>query len=802
MLKKDIYATISTDFDRNAPHLKKVTKEMTPRQMREFYLFQTENALKDWEKQNFSIKDNPPFKLELDTPITFRMTPEIAKKISLRAQVEAFAAEAKISTGGVRENQNVTCPWDHRYRINEYMIALIAESLSAMVKELQPERVAKLPDISIEQIREKFGAENISIVESIFQKSLPEIIEFVKKNPVRIVGGEVRANTARFSEITARIYAANGLYVFMNDRESGATSSAIFMWSFLTYLLGLSGGDFFTSSHGAPQKMSDKILAPDGAQYLPDQYAKIVEHMWRILEKIESEGYDFKLAAPNDPHIMRRLRYEDCAALYSSYLRRGPASDRVLNMIKEATEKGLRLKLDFFGGAGYKTLSAIFKKLGVFSVFESGLIRTEEDPFFHNIGFAVAPKKNSDELEVIHLSVDASIPKVLESAGYDQLLKDAKDGQIVFNVDPDVDRFVGCQLLPASEKAALDKLGILYNTLADGRLLALFSPNQLFLMIAHNDMVMSQHDGDWSDYANFDIHTYVSALAWDEWADFNNIPVLRVPVGFKEIAAIERAVEKGLKNSKDGEFDVANESGQKIHLKGNPKLHHAGEESGGKIGGPKVPIYNILGEFVIAMREKSSGEACFSAVAMQAGLYLESLKSSDPTKVYLHNYLRQIFDECGIVNMMESRGDIIHYNEAIIDPVELAAAKKEGLEQRNLFNSFFRNIAQAYKNGSTSITGEPISLDVVKQLLTEAIPVMKQQFENLEEIDIWSDGLQFWFKHGTGIRDICLRPSGTDAKSKVYFDGTDKSLMQHSFNEGFAKVLGTRTELYKKYIKG
>ncbi len=795
------FKTNLIDFDTCLPHLQQVTKDMTPRQMREYYLFQTDKALSEWEDRNFCVKEYPPFNLSDPTETGFFMTAEFAKKINLRGQVEAFAKEAKISTGGVRENQNVLCSWDHRYRINEYIIALLAESLSIMVKEIHPRRMANLPQTDIEDIKTNISEDARKTIESIFGMSLEEIVNFVKKNPVRIVGGEVRANTPRYTAIMTRIYAANGLYVFNMNTDKGCTTSTIFMWSYLTYMLGLSGGDFFTSSHGAPQKMSDKILAFDGAQYLPDVYEKIVEKMWIILDKIESSGYQFRLSAARDPHIMRNLDYDNTAKLYADYLRMGPASEKALDTIKEAANKGLRLNLDFFGGAGYKTLSAIFKELNIFNIFENGLIRTNEDPFFHNIGFSVAEKKNTPgELEVIHLSVDASIPKVVASASYDTILKGAPDGQTVFNVDPDADRFVGCQLLPASAMSDLQELGILYNVLEDGRLLALFSPNQLFLMIMHNDMIQSKIDGNWDNYSNFDIHTYVSAIFWDEWAEYYSIPVIRVPVGFKEIAAIERIVENSLKESRGASFTVSNELNHVITLSQNPKLHHAGEESGGKIGGPRKPIYNVLGEFIIAMREKSSGEACVSAVSLLSRLYLESKSSGDISKLFLHNYLREIFNEAKILNMMESRGDIIHYNEAIIDPDELAKAKQEGLAQRDLFNSFFRDLGLAYKSGITAVTREKLPLETVKNILSEAIPVMKNLWNNLEDIYVWSDGLQFWFEKGLEIRDICLRPSGTDAKSKVYFDGTDKEKMNYYFKEGFAKVKGDRSELYRKHI--
>jgi phosphomannomutase len=791
--------TMDVPLDKNKEYLTMITPHMTAQQMKEYYIYQTFRSLEAWEEQNgYRISENPPFDLQNSSSTSFLMTPEIAHKINLRKQVEDFAKESQVSTAGVRENQNVLCPWDHRYRINEYIFALIAESLSAMVKELHEERMMGIARVSADEVRKNLGAENMKLVEEIYGMKLGEIIDFVIKNPVRIVGGEVRANTPRFIDLVSRIYAANGLYVFLMESPENRDTSSIFMWSYLIFILGLSGGNYFTSSHGAPQKQSDKILSFDGSQYLPNHYVLLVKHMTKIMDEIEAKGYTFKLAAKNDPHLMHRLTYERVAKLYANYLRVGPASPHALELIHRAAGEGLRLKLDFFGGCGYRTISSVFRDLGILEIFDNGFIRTDEDPFFHNIGFKLAPKKSAPhELEVIHLSVDASLKQVVETAGYGEILKDAQPGQVVYNVDPDADRFVAGQVVPSTEKKALDELGINYMELPPDKLFAIYSPNQLFLMIADNDMVQAQADGSWKHYSNFDIHTYVSALSWDEWAEHNGIPVLRVPVGFKEIAAIERKVEEAMAHHKGESFDVENELGQAITLGAHPKLHHAGEESGGKIGGPRVPIYNLLGEFVIAMREKSSGEAAFSAVALQSRLFIESLgKNRD--LIYLHTYLRDIFRRNAIANSMEFRGDIIHYNEAIIDPAELAKAKAEGIGQRDVFNHFFREIAVAYRAGDKDAR---ISLDDVRRVLIEALPHMKDEWESLRDIDLWSDGLQMWFKEGCRVRDICLRASGTDAKSKVYFDGSDKDFLKKLYAENFENFTPRPSALYLTLIK-
>ena len=107
----------------------------------------------------------------------------------------------------------------------------------------------------------------------------------------------------------------------------------------------------------------------------------------------------------------------------------------------------------------------------------------------------------------------------------------------------------------------------------------------------------------------------------------------------------------------------------------------------------------------------------------------------------------------------------------------LWAAKKEGIAERVEFNAWFEKIAKSLESGEQS-------LDQVKATLTQAIPGLKGLWSALESISVWSDGLQFWFAdNDNGIRDICIRPSGTDAKTKIYFDGTDKQALKATFEE-------------------
>ena len=85
-------------------------------------------------------------------------------------------------------------------------------------------------------------------------------------------------------------------------------------------------------------------------------------------------------------------------------------------------------------------------------------------------------------------------------------------------------------------------------------------------------------------------------------------------------------------------------------------------------------------------------------------------------------------------------------------------------------------------------------------ILKEALPDMKNDWDNLTDIDVWSDGLQFWFKEGGLIRDICIRPSGTDAKSKVYFDGKDKNYLENVFTRNFENFSPQITGKYRDLL--
>ena len=144
-------------------------------------------------------------------------------------------------------------------------------------------------------------------------------------------------------------------------------------------------------------------------------------------------------------------------------------------------------------------------------------------------------------------------------------------------------------------------------------------------------------------------------MSWDEWAKANDIAVVNVPVGFKEIANIMKKVELKLKKNPNEEVKVFDVFGQEINLGKSPRLIFGGEESGGMIMGGEEMIKSLSGREAIAMREKSATEAILVASALSSKLEEEHKTMSE--------YLLEVFKDNGINGQFDTRVDIAYYNE-------------------------------------------------------------------------------------------------------------------------------------------
>ena len=651
-----------------------------------------------------------------------------------------YAKEAKVSTAGIRGPQNILFPQDTRFPIN-----LVGIVLATLAKAL----VAK----------EKYADKRI----------------------IKVAGCEVRYNSQLFLDAIARIQAANGIETLV---PVGKKTIPIWLASFLAFKLDLLGGEYITSSHGISVKNATKDLNSQGSQYLPEESMEFVDKIQKIFDEVNKNGsYEIKISAKDNPLINESVMksIDDGVDLYVEYLKSGVAKDVNLNLIKNFKSK---IVIENVGGSAYRTLSRVLKKLDIEDKFV--WFNIEEDPFFHSIGkYDVTPK---GEKVFYDYSVDATVLAkkadgtkffpVIDTLHYDEKLKQYPIGTVVLITDPDHDRLTITQTESSDRISELKSLGIDYIDFGDGRVLTVFTANQAFLMLMDFWAKQLKVQGLWENHPRFMIKTTASALSWDEWAKNNGVKVVNVPVGFKEIANIMKKVELKLKNNPNDNVVVDDVFGISIDLGVNPRLLFGGEESGGMIMGTEELIKSQHGRCAVAMREKSATEAIVVASALVSKL--------EESGIYLSQYLKEVFSDNNIIGKFDTRVDIAYYNESEPDINKLKEAKITGEALRTKNDMFYLSMAIAKRQ-------ELISLNDIKAVLNDNFNKDGLSFDNLKSIKFVGDGTYLEFDD----KYIEIRPSGTDAKTKAYGGGLDKSEI-----EKYATVLGNYSgDRTKKHIE-
>ncbi len=617
----------------------------------------------------------------------------------------------------------------------------------------------------------RFPINLVGIVLATLAKALAAKEKYSGKEIVKVAGREVRYNSDLFLDAIARIQAANGIKTLV---PKGRKTIPIWLASFLAFKLDLLGGEYITSSHGISVKNATKDLNSQGSQYLPEESMEFVNKIQEIFDKTEKNGtYEIKISAADNPLIDEKVlgSVDDGVDLYVEYLKSGVAQKNSLDLIKALKDK---IVIENVGGSAYRTLGRVLEKLDIADKFV--WFNIEEDPFFHSIG------KYNKNGAFYDYSVDATVIAkrengekffpVIETMHYDEKLKDMPIGTAVLITDPDHDRLTITQTESVSRIPELEKAGIDYIQLNHDTILTVFTANQAFLMLMDFWAKQLKTQGLWNKHPRFMIKTTASAISWDEWAKKQGVKVVNVPVGFKEIANIMKKVEAQLGR----EVVVDDVFGNPINLDQDPRLLFGGEESGGMIMGTEELIKSEHGRCAIAMREKSATEAIIVASALISNL----------DKTSLSEYLVQIFNENEIIGRFDTRVDIAYYNESEPDINKLKLAKIAGEEKRTKNDLFYLSMAMGVKEGK-------MTLENVKEVLNDAFKSLI--FDNLVSIKFVGDGtyLEFTDKY------IEIRPSGTDAKTKAYGGGFDKSIIE-TYADILGNYSGERTELHKKFI--
>ena len=684
--------------------------------------------------ENFTpegIKGRPIFDLSNPDEIVFTLTKEFIDKYELEKWLVNYEKEAKVSTGGIRGPQNVLYHWDTRFPINQMGVALATLGKGLVLKDNIKDR-----DIN------------------------------------KVVSGEVRYNTKEYIELISRIQAALGINVHLPyDRKI----TTIWLTSFLIFMSDYDGGEYVTSSHAISSKIATKDLESQGSQFLPEMSLAFIAKIKEIFAEAKSNpnGYTIKLSAQNNSLIKEDFNGFD---IYVDYLRNSAATKGNLDFIKEAEEKGLKIIFDTVGGCMHRNMVPILEKLGISDIFEWR--NKEEDPFFHGIGKTWRKNPETGKEEFFDLSCDATLLGVVESMGYEEDLKDKEIGQLVLITDPDGDRLVIGQVEPVDKASQLDDLGINYIKIDEDKIFSVYHPTYSFLMTMDFYAKQLKDTGLWSDHPRTMITTAPSSSAWDEWAKSQEVNVVTVPVGFKEIAITMQKIEKQLISNPGEEVIIKDILGQDINLGVEPRIVFAGEESGGMIAGPEEMIVSEGGRRALAMREKSAGEASIITAALAADLFLK--------KKSLTDYLKEIFEENNITSRYYFRDDIIYYNESEADPVKLMKEKGKGEIKRDKTDKFYLGLTLALEE-------KIINIEQVREIFSEIFS--KLAFSDLENLIFVGDSTYIKFSNIF----IQIRRSGTDAKMRGYSGGKDKERCE-VYLRALLHYDGALTDSYKKLI--
>ena len=617
----------------------------------------------------------------------------------------------------------------------------------------------------------RFPINQVGIILATLAKSLVAKETSDGKQIQKLAGCEVRYNSQKYVEFISRIQAAQGIRTFV---PKGFATLPIWMASFLIFMLDLDGGEHVTSSHSVSTKNATKDLNNQGSQYLPEESMQFVNKIEQILNEAETDPYPIQFSAIDDEHIdFERLdELHDGIHLYVGYLKSGVATDTNLNLIRKVKP---RIVVDCVGGCMYRPMRAIFERLGVADSVR--WLHVDADPLYHNIG-KLDHNPETGNAEFYDLGCDFSILDVVKSAEYATKLKNQPIGTIIEATDPDGDRLIVCQIEDKDREETLRNLGIDFLSLDDNRLLTVYTPNQTFLMLMDFYAKQLRTSGLWNNHPRFMIKTTPSALAWDQWGDANGVKVINVPVGFKEIASIMKKIEQQITDSPDGVVVIQDVYGEDIKLGVQPRLIFAGEESGGMITGPEELIKSHGGRVAIAMREKSAGESMVLVTALAANCKQVNIPLSD--------YLASVFVESQITATCDVREDITYYNESEPNPQKLQRAKREGEAKRDKNDLFFLGLAIALHEGK-------IDMDQARAILSDALPNL--EFANLESLRFVGDGSYLKFTD----KFVEVRKSGTDAKTKAYVSGPDKSECRR-YAKAFGETSGDLTELYLSEI--
>ena len=174
--------------------------------------------------------------------------------------------------------------------------------------------------------------------------------------------------------------------------------------------------------------------------------------------------------------------------------------------------------------------------------------------------------------------------------------------------------------------------------------------------------------------------------------------------------------------------------------------------------------------------------------ALSGGIRAKKSAKLKDEGIFISDYLKNVFELNNIKGQFDTRVDISYYNESEPDINKLKQAKVEGEALRTKNDMFYLSLAIANRKGC-------ITLENIRGILNDKFSSDGLNFDNLLAIKFVGDGTYLEFDD----KYIEIRPSGTDAKTKAYGGGLNKSEI-----EKYASVLGNysgdRTQLHCEFV--
>ena len=353
--------------------------------------------------------------------------------------IEAFYKDLEFGTGGLRGIMGVGTN-----RMNIYTVGAATQGLSNYLKK-------------------EFG-------------TLPEIKV--------VIGHDCRNNSRKFAEISADIFSANGIrvYLFENLRPTPEVSFAI-------RHLGCQSGIIITASHNPKEYNGYKAYWNDGAQM-------VAPHDVNVITEVENIKNVDEIKFKGNPALIESIG-ENIDSLYLDKI-------QTISLSPEAIARNKDLKLVYtpIHGTGGQLIPRMLAKLGFINVIHV----PEQDVVSGDFPTVVSP--NPEE----PAALDLAIKKAKET-----------DADIVMASDPDADR-----------------LGIAVKN--DKGEWILVNGNQTALIFTYY-LIRRWKELDKITGSEYAVKTIVTTEIIKELAERNGVECFDCYTGFKWIAAIMRELE-------------------------------------------------------------------------------------------------------------------------------------------------------------------------------------------------------------------------------------------------------------------